>query len=557
MDQKEGVPISDQSRPIAAVKVLLVDDDLDFAKVFQMSLRSNSRISFAIEAADTLGSALKILKEKNFQLILLDLGLPDSRGLETFEKIVAAHPEIACVILSGTNDEALSLEAVKKGAQDYVVKGEIRGEMLGRVLSYALERHHQKQQIEELNGRLEKLSFLDPLTQLLNRRGLQRMLSRELEISGREGTNLSVILLDLDNFKPINDTFGHAVGDIVLQEISKVLKNTVRATDYVSRVGGDEFIILLPNTRLAEGVHFSERIRLAISQTPVVMSGGQTVKVTASLGVMSVNRRTASVDSLLEETHAALAKSKRSGKNRVSAGSGWEPRADSVVDTLRSGSCFRSVKQPIWDLASERTVGYEFLSRTNIAGFEMPSEFFNFSMESNILSVVDQRCLEVALAAALRVSPGTEKHVNLFPSTMTELQPEQFSQLFPPVSLCGAYCVEVSEQQILGDPSYLVRVVQELKKRKISVAIDDVGFGRSCLESLILLQPDVIKIDKRLVSNISHDKSQKEMLRRLLAVVESLHAKIIAEGIESREDLETLKELGVPYGQGFLWGQPA
>ena len=89
------------------------------------------------------------------------------------------------------------------------------------------------------------------------------------------------------------------------------------------------------------------------------------------------------------------------------------------------------------------------------------------------------------------------------------------------------------------------------------MAIDDVGFGRSCLESLIVLQPDVIKIDKRLVINISHDKSQKEMLRRLLAVVESLHTKIIAEGIETREDLETLKELGVPYGQGFLWGQPA
>ena len=518
---------------------------------------ADKRISFAIETAQTLEAALKILQEKTFQLILLDLGLPDSQGLETFEKIVMAHPEIACVILSGTDDEALSLEAVKKGAQDYVVKGEARGEMLARILSYALERHHQKQQMEELNERLEKLSFLDPLTQLLNRRGLQRMLSRELEISGREGANLSVILLDLDNFKPINDTFGHAVGDIVLQEISKILKATIRTTDYVSRVGGDEFIILLPNTRLAEGIHFSERIRLAISQTTVVVAGGQAVKATASLGVMNVNKRTASVDSLLEETHAALAKSKQSGKNRVSAGEGWKPRSDSVVDTLRAGSCFRSVKQPILDLLTEKTVGYEFLSRTNIGGFEMPADFFNFSMENNILSMVDQRCLEIALEAARGVFPASEKHVNLFPSTMAKLLPEQFSKLFPPVTLCGAYCVEVSEQQILGDPSYLVPVVQELRRRKISVAIDDVGFGRSCLESLILLQPDVIKLDKRLVMNISHDKNQKEMLRRLLAVVESLHTKIIAEGIESREDLETLKELGVQYGQGFLWGQPA
>jgi len=549
--------LQEEPRQVSQVRMLLVDDDPDFAKVFQISLRADKRVSFSIETAHRLEAALKILQEKTFQLILLDLGLPDSQGLGTFEKISAAHPEIACVILSGTDDEALALEAVKKGAQDYVVKGDVRGEMLARILSYALERHHQKQQMEELNERLEKLSFLDPLTQLLNRRGLQRMLSRELEISGREGANLSVILLDLDNFKPINDTFGHAVGDIVLQEISKILKATIRTTDYVSRVGGDEFIILLPNTRLAEGIHFSERIRLAISQTTVVVAGGQTVKATASLGVMNVNKRTASVDSLLEETHAALAKSKQSGKNRVSAGEGWEPRSDSVVDTLRAGSCFRSVKQPILDLLTEKTIGYEFLSRTNIGGLEMPSDFFNFSMENNILSVVDQRCLEIALAAAMGVFPASEKHVNLFPSTMAKLQPEQFSKLFPPVTLCGAYCVEVSEQQILGDPSYLVPVVQGLRKRKISVAIDDVGFGRSCLESLILLQPDVIKLDKRLVMNISHDKSQKEMLRRLLAVVESLHTKIIAEGIESREDLETLKELGIQYGQGFLWGQPA
>ncbi len=549
--------MKEQLHSASIVKMLLVDDEPDFAGFFRISLRSEKRVSFDIETVNTLESALKILNEKTFQLILLDLGLPDSQGLATFERIVEAHPEIACVILSGTDNETLALEAVKKGAQDYVVKGEVRGKMLARILSYALERHHQKLQIEVLNESLEKLSFLDPLTQLLNRRGLQRMLSREIEIAGREGATLSVILLDLDNFKAINDSFGHAVGDIVLQEISKVLKRTVRGTDYVSRIGGDEFIILLPNTRLAEGLHFSERIRLAISQTTVVESGGKSIKTTASLGVMNVNKRTASVDSLLEGTHAALVKSKRAGKNQVSTGEGWEPKSESIVDTLRSGSCFRSVKQPILDLLTEKTIGYEFLARTNISGFEMPDDFFNFSMENNILSVVDQRCLESALDAARGVSPESEKHVNLFPSTMAKLQPEQFSRLFPPVSLCGAYCVEVSEQQILGDPSYLVHVVQELKKRKIGVAIDDVGFGRSCLESLILLQPDVIKLDKRLVTNISHDKSQKEMLRRLLAVVESLKTKIIAEGIETREDLETLKELGVQYGQGFLWGQPA
>jgi DNA-binding NtrC family response regulator len=156
--------MQDQSLPAAAARVLLVDDDRGYLRVLQIRLEEDKRISFVIETADTLAAALKILQEKTFQLVLLDLGLPDSQGLGTFEKIVESHPEIACVILSGTDDEALALKAVKKGAQDYVVKGEIRGEMLARVLAHALERHIQKREVAELNERLEKLSFLDPLT---------------------------------------------------------------------------------------------------------------------------------------------------------------------------------------------------------------------------------------------------------------------------------------------------------------------------------------------------------------------------------------------------------
>ena len=110
--------MQDQLHPVIVAKLLLVDDDPDFARVFQISLRAEKKGFFAVETAHTLESALKVLQEKTFQLILLDLGLPDSQGLETFEKISAAHPEIACVILSGTDNEALSLEAVKKGAQD-------------------------------------------------------------------------------------------------------------------------------------------------------------------------------------------------------------------------------------------------------------------------------------------------------------------------------------------------------------------------------------------------------------------------------------------------------
>ena len=541
----------------AVIRILLVEDDVDFSNILRIGLRSAKETSFETSVAPSLQEAIKILREQSFDLILLDLELPDSHGMDTFDHLTKVAPHIPVVILSGVDDENLALTAVKKGAQDYVVKGSTDRKILVRILKYAVERHEQKKQVQELNERLEKLSFLDPLTQLLNRRGLQRVLSRELHISGREGSNLVVILLDLDNFKPINDTFGHAVGDIVLQETAKVLINTARFTDYVSRVGGDEFIILLPNTRPAEAILFSERIRLAINRSPVVSSGGQVIRTTASLGVVNVSPPMLSIEKLLEETHMALAKSKRLGKNRVSFGDGLEKKPEDVIETLKLGRCFRSVKQPIWDLSLEKTVGYEFLTRTDIPGFEMPDEFLNLSMENNILTMVDHRCLEVSMAASYGVPAQCEKHVNLFPSTMAGLQPEWFERLFPPGNLCGNYYVEISEQQILGDPSYLLGVVNQLKKRGVRVAIDDLGFGRSSLESLIVLQPDVIKIDKKLIKGISRDKGRKEMLRRLLNIVSSLNAKIIAEGVEDRQDLEAIKSLGVQYAQGFLWGKPS
>ncbi len=546
-----------ETSPKSRIKVLLVEDDADFSNVLGISLHASQETSFETETAPTLQEALRLLREQPFDLVLLDLGLPDSHGIATFDRLAEAAPHTPFVILSGVDDETLALTAVKKGAQDYVVKGSADRKILVRILKYAVERHEQKKQVQELNERLEKLSFLDPLTHLLNRRGLQRVLSRELHISGREGSNLVVILLDLDNFKPVNDTFGHAVGDIVLQEVAKVLRNTARATDYVSRVGGDEFIILLPNTRPAEATLFSERIRLAINRSPVVSSGGQVIKTTASLGVVDVAQPRLSIEKLLEETHMALAKSKQLGKNRITFGEGLEKRPEDVLEILKLGLCFRSVKQPIWDLAQEKMVGYEFLTRTNIPGFEMPDEFLNLSQENNILTLVDHRCLEVSMAASHGIPAQCEKHVNLFPSTMAGLQPEYFDRLFPPGNLCGNYYVEISEQQILGDPSYLLGVVNQWKKRGVRVAIDDLGFGRSSLESLIVLQPDVIKIDKKLVKGVSHDKGLREMLRRLLNVVASLNAKIIAEGVENRQDLEVLKSFGVQYAQGFLWGEPA
>jgi len=147
-------------------------------------------------------------------------------------------------------------------------------------------------------------------------------------------------------------------------------------------------------------------------------------------------------------------------------------------------------------------------------------------------------------------------HLNLFPSTMIDVPVKSLLEEFPEDRKKGMYCIEISEQQIIGDPSYLAKPVEELKKAGLLVAIDDVGFGRTCLENLILLEPNIIKIDKRCVKGVARDKSRAHALQRILKVAEVLGTDVVAEGIESEEDLDVLRNLGVRYGQGFLLDRP-
>ncbi len=190
----------------------------------------------------------------------------------------------------------------------------------------------------------------------------------------------------------------------------------------------------------------------------------------------------------------------------------------------------------------------------------MPDDLFRVSVEYNLLTIVDLRCLKTCLIHT--VDPKfTDRsvlfHVNLFPSTIIDTPIERLMTLFPDNGKTASYCVEISEQQFIGDPVYLRGHVQALKDQGVKVAIDDVGFGRSSLESLIILEPDIVKIDRKYVSGISEDQVKARNLERLVRVVNALGSELIAEGIENKEELAILVEMGVVYGQGWYWGKPA
>lgn len=228
-----------------------------------------------------------------------------------------------------------------------------------------------------------------------------------------------------------------------------------------------------------------------------------------------------------------------------------------ILSAVRSPGAFRTVKQPILRLADQSVVAYEFLSRCTLPGAEMPADFLGFCMERGLLTPVDLCCLATCARAARRQPPDLRRHVNIYPATLAEVPLRDLLELFPPDGSEGIFCLEINETVRPDDLPRLVPKVEVLKESGLLVAIDDIGFGNSSLESLLALEPDVLKIDRRLVTGAGADPGRRRLLRRLARIAESLGTQAVAEGIETAEDLALALELGIPFGQGYLWGKPA
>lgn len=414
-------------------------------------------------------------------------------------------------------------------------------------------RRQDVEDLERANTQLERLASIDHLTGLLNRRGLEAALAAANRRVDRSGSGLVAILLDCDDFKAVNSRFGHAVGDEVLRQVCDRVRGAARSEDYLARVGGDEVLVLLTEVRIAEGMEIAERIRLAIC-TDAVKAAGADVDISASLGVEDVTGCRGSIGDILAHTRLALQKSKI-GKNRVSGADGGSP-ALAATKSLLDGDVWAAA-QPIRDLVTGDVVGFEMLSRGPEGPFSEPQDFFRICRELDVLGAVDLRCLEICLDATRAFPAGTRIHANLFPATLLEQDVDRLLAIAGRLHEDHELCVELSEHYFVGDPSRLRDRVTSLRDAGIRIAIENVGFGRSALETLVVLEPDFVKIDRRLIQGAVRDRGSLRFLERILNVVRVLGSTPMAEGIEEKAGLELARDAGIPLGQGFLWGAPA
>lgn len=546
--------------------VLLVGGDETSSSAIADILRASSRVSVELHHASCVEDALHSVRRGKLDLVIVDTTAPDVDEVEALRGFAAAGWGEDLVVLADDPGTGPTLD----GASRRFAKASLGTDFFRWALDTAIERMRARREVDTLRLRLQeaqthmgRLSLTDPLTGLLNRAGLQDALSQEFEMAMRRDHTLVALLIDIDDFERINERLGHGVGDVVLRETVVRIGECVRPTDHVGRVGGDLFLVILPTTPYSEGRAIAERIRLALADTPVQMASGP-LRVTASIGLVTINRSTASLDELLSQASGVLRRSKRSGKNQVA----FEPPLTETIehddnplaaafDALAQGDRYHVVRQGLVDLKDESIVGYELLARLAVPGFESPGVFFRLGFEANILTMVDHGCFKSCLSKTSELPSELEYHVNLMPSTLLDIPTEELLTAFPEDRDKSRYCVEISEQQIIGAPSYLVKPIRKFREAGVRIAIDDVGFGRSCLENLVVLHPEVVKIDRKCISGVDGDPDKRNTLERIYRVATALGSEVVAEGIERREELAVIKELGIPYAQGFLWGRPS
>ena len=296
--------IQESSKPI---DLLLIEDNPGDLLLTKRMLEKAEHTKFHINHADSLSTGIKRALEGSLDVILSDLNLPDSPRVETFFKLKLHVPEIPIVVLSGFADEEMSLKAVRAGAQDYLVKGKIDGNILERSLLFAIER----KKAEDI---INTLAYHDSLTGLPSRTLFNDRFAMAMADSKRNDKKTAVIILDLDHFKNVNDNFGHDVGDDLLKEVSGRLTSILRQTDTVCRMGGDEFALLISDASAREMIEeVAQRILAAIGK-PFSLHG---VKewISASLGIAIYPEDGENLETLFKHADIAMYEVKKVGRN--------------------------------------------------------------------------------------------------------------------------------------------------------------------------------------------------------------------------------------------------
>ena len=421
---------------------------------------------------------------------------------------------------------------------------------------------------EDLQGRYEDAladALTDPLTRLGNHRAFQEELDRQVEHAVRYEAPLALVLIDLDDFKAINDLRGHAAGDAVLRQLGELMVTTIRKPDRAFRVGGDELALLLPHAD-AEGARIVARRLLAASLQPKGLAANLPDGLSFSAGISSIPAQAMSRSDLFAQADAALYSAKRGGRTAVEVFSpdDLEPVAHgdlaAAVGQVIAARQLLGVYQPIVELATGRVLGYEGLIRPQPPSpFANPQELFAAAEADGRTLALDLLCVELLVAGAASLRADQFLSVNLSPRSV-EAPEFGVGTLLNIVRRNGfpaeRLVVELTEHVSISDMPRVREKLDACRRVGIRIAADDLGAGNAGLRLLSELQFDILKVDVNLVQRSAPGALSSAIVSSVIDLAARTGALVVAEGIEDETQLARLTGLGAHAAQGFLLGRP-
>jgi diguanylate cyclase (GGDEF)-like protein len=420
----------------------------------------------------------------------------------------------------------------------------------------------------KLEEELRHQAFHDPLTSLANRALFQDRTGHALTRAGRHGEPVTVLFLDIDDFKMVNDSLGHLAGDQLLGVVGERIVSCIRPSDTAARFGGDEFAVLLEDTPLDEACQIAQRILEALSRPITVQQ--REMFVTASIGIAPAGAGSTDPVELLRDADVAMYAAKSDGKARHSV---YEPsmhaavvaRVEVTADLQRAIEREELVLhyQPIVDLATEQVVAVEALVRWEhpARGMVPPLEFIPIAEETGLIIpigrwVLNQACRDMAAWRERHPDLPLYSHVNVSVNQMPVILDDTRRALATTGADPSSIVLEITESVMVHDTDFVVACLEDLKALGVRLSLDDFGTGYSSLSYLRRLPIDLLKIDKAFVNGIAGDAEESSLGRAVVHIAKTLDLETAAEGIETAEELAALRSLGCRFGQGFLFSRP-
>lgn len=545
------------------ITIILIEDNRDFFLLTRELLLGCREQHFNLIWADSIATGLSMMESKDVDLVLLDLSLADSNGISTFVDIHSSFPDIPIIILSDLEDESLAVKLMRHGAQDYLVKGHIDKYLLERSIQYSIER-------SKAGERLYVMAHYDPLTGLANRTLFWDMLSKSISAASRYKYLLSLLFIDLDNFKEINDQHGHLFGDQLLKAAAGRISDMVRESDIVGRIGGDEFTVLMTNVSgIQETAIIAQRILRSLQREFII--NGRTLHIAASIGVALYPYDGQDPETLMQNADNAMYQIKHEGKGSYRFFTADTHSVSSSRTELKNrilrGLDHREFilhYQPAITLETGQAATLEVLLRwqEKHSTMHLPMTFIPFAEESDLIYSIGewtllQACKQLKSWQDQGIFPGRIS-LNLSPRQLAE---DRFVELVK--SIVGLVDIdpnllefEIAEKTINKDISNTIRRLNELAKMGVHLSIDDFGTGYSSTAYLQCLPIDKLKIDRSYVGALKSDNQAAEITRDIISLAHTLDLTAVAEGVETQEQLIYLTECGCDQIQGFLLCKP-